>query len=83
MALADRLTNHVPINACPLGRLIEDLESKPKELAALKVMLGTPDEWGWTAPDIYEALKAEGHTVGFKAINKHRGGKCRCAEDRK
>ena len=79
MALADRLTTQAPTNACPLGRLMDELDAK--ELAALKAMLGTPEVWGWTAPDIYEALKAEGHSVGFKAINKHRGGKCRCATD--
>ena len=79
MALAERLNNHTPIDACPLGRLMDVLD--PNELAALKAMLGTREVWGWTAPDIYEALKAEGHTVGFKAINKHRGGKCRCATD--
>jgi hypothetical protein len=75
VALADRLVPE-PVNRCSLGKLLDELEGG--ELAALKVMLGTRDAWGWTAPDIYEALKDEGHSVGFKAINKHRGGKCRC-----
>jgi hypothetical protein len=77
MALADRLTE-TPTDSCSLGKLLEDLDGA--ELAALETMLGTSDAWGWTAPDIYEALKDEGYSVGFKAINKHRGGKCRCAE---
>ena len=76
MALADRL-RPIPADRCPLGQLLAELDGA--ELKALKTMLGTPDKWGWNAPEIYEALKAEGHGVGFKAINKHRGGKCRCA----
>ena len=79
MALADRLAENPPldIDGCSVGKLLARLDGA--ELDALQVMLGTPDNWGWTAPDIYEALKAEGHAVGFKAINKHRGSKCRCA----
>ena len=81
MALADRLKTQAPAptDICPMGRLLTELHGK--ELAALKLMLGTPEKRGWTAPAIYEALQAEGHPVGFKAINKHRGGNCRCATD--
>jgi hypothetical protein len=42
-------------------------------------MLGTPEKRGWSQRDIYEALTAEGHEVGFQSINRHRGGACRCA----
>lgn len=75
MALKDRVAEHTSVDSCcSLGRLLDELDGD--ELAALKVMLGTPDAWGWTAPEIYEALKLEGYAVGFKVINKHRGGKC-------
>lgn len=81
MALADRLAERSDETneTCSLARLIATLEGD--ELAALKVMLGTPEQWGWTAPEVYEALKAEGHTVGFKVINQHRSSPptCRCA----
>lgn len=78
VALADRLTERTSSDLCSLGKVLEQLDGA--ELAALKSMLGTPDKWGWDAPEIYEALKDEGYAVGFKAINKHRGGKCRCAQ---
>lgn len=80
MALADRLAERSaprPPEPCPLGKLLAELDGA--ELQALKVMLGTPEKRGWTAPEIYADLQAEGYTVGFKAINKHRGGTCRCA----
>lgn len=79
MALADRLKERPQITPqCSLGKLLTDLDGA--ELAALKVMLGTPKQWGWTAPEIYEALRAEGHGIGFKVINQHRGGTCRCSK---
>lgn len=76
MALADRLAERPTEDHCPVGKLLTELDGA--DLDALKTMLGTPDNWGWTAPEIYEVLKDEGHPVGFKAINKHRGEKCRC-----
>ncbi len=75
MSLAERLAERstpTETACCSLGRLLETLDGD--ELEALKTMLGTPDNWGLSAPEIYEDLKAEGHTVGFKVINKHRGG---------
>lgn len=79
MALADHIQNRntggLP---CSLGQLLEQLDGA--ELDALRLMLGTPEQRGWTAGDIHAALLAEGHTgVAYRSINHHRGGKCRCS----
>jgi hypothetical protein len=80
MALQDRLDNP-PVRTtgqpCSVGALIGQL--KGKELAAFQVMLGTPENWGWSQDEIYAALTAEGYQVGRQTINRHRGGKCKCA----
>lgn len=77
MALADRVqppsTTGTP---CSVGLLLATLEGE--ELAALEMMLGTPEQRGWTAAAIYDAVTAEGYTVSYQQINKHRGGRCRC-----
>lgn len=82
MALADRITagRPVPIHGspCSVGVLLDTL--KGDELEALNLMLGTPERRGWSATDIYDALIAEGYEVGRQSINRHRGGKCRCAK---
>lgn len=79
MALADRVTinpNSQGGTPCSLGALLARLDGP--ELAALDAMLGTPERRGWSAGDIFDALKAEGHDVAFRSINHHRGGRCRC-----
>jgi hypothetical protein len=79
MALSDRLkapTKPMHGTPCSVGALLENLAGA--ELDALRTMLGTPDARGWSASAIYDALIAEGHSVGYQQINKHRGGKCRC-----
>ena len=79
MALSDRLTAAPkPMHGtpCSVGTLLETLTGT--ELDALRTMLGTPEQRGWPASSIYDALVAEGHRVGYQQINRHRGGKCRC-----
>lgn len=62
---------------CSVGQLLDTLEGAERD--ALVSMLGDPQKRdGWSAGDIYEALRAEGLTVGLQTINRHRGGKCRC-----
>lgn len=81
MALVDRLSDNVrPMHGypCSVGALLEKLEGD--ELAAFKHMLGTPEQRGWPASKIFDAVKAEGYDVAYQTINKHRGGKCRCAQ---
>lgn len=79
MALADRI-NTTPVRRtglpCSIGALITQLHGD--ELAALNTMLGTPEQRGWPAAAIYDALTAEGYTVGRQSINRHRGGSCAC-----
>lgn len=82
MALADRLTTPpAPKHGypCSVGVLLDTLDQDDRD--ALLTMLGTPERRGWSASDIYDALIAEGHKVGLQTINRHRGGKCRCAKD--
>jgi hypothetical protein len=79
MALADRLKNKpdtIHGKPCSVGVLLENL--KGNELDALLTMLGTPEKRGWPEGDIYDALTAEGYSVGRQSINRHRGGRCRC-----
>lgn len=76
MALADhvstdgRNTGGVP---CSVGQLFAKLNEDERE--ALDKMLY---ELNWTAAQVYDALVAEGYSVGFRTINRHRAGKCRC-----
>lgn len=63
---------------CSVAVLLDTL--KGDELEALRIMLGTPEKRGWSQRDIYEALTAEGHEVGYQSINRHRGGQCRCGK---
>lgn len=79
MALADRLSAPpTPRHGtpCSIGALLEQLDEV--ERAALLEMLGTPENWGWPASAIFDALLAEGHRVSQQQINRHRGGQCRC-----
>jgi hypothetical protein len=81
VALSDRVTaGQRPSRhgfPCSVGELLLHLQGG--ELDALFEMLGTPERRGWPASEIFDALRAEGHKVGYQQINKHRGGKCRCA----
>ena len=81
MALSERI-NTPPTRRtglpCSIGALEATLPND--ELAALRVMLGTPEQRGWSAAAIYDALTAEGYTVGRQSINRHRGGSCGCAK---
>lgn len=83
MALSERLaqpTEAIHGYPCSVGALLATL--KGDELEAFKVMLGDPVKRdGWTASAIYDAVTAEGHKVAWSQINKHRGGRCRCAKD--
>lgn len=77
MALAD----HTPPVAstglpCSVGALLDRLEGD--ELAAFKTMLGTPEQRGWPATAIYDAVREEGYEIGLQSVNRHRGRKCRC-----
>lgn len=80
MALSDRVNEKRPATIhgypCSVGKLLAELEGEERE--ALLLMLGTPEHRGWAASDIYDALLAEGHKVGYQTVNRHRGGKCRC-----
>jgi hypothetical protein len=79
MALSERIKERPETMAgkpCSVGVLIAQLD--PKELAALRVMLGTPEKRGWSEGEIYDALTAEGYEVARQSINRHRGGRCRC-----
>ncbi len=80
MALSDRLADPAPAPAtgqpCSVGALLELLNGNERD--ALLTMLGTPENRGWTAGAIYDALIAEGHRVGFQTINRHRARRCRC-----
>lgn len=82
MALSDRVTNPPKAKCgvpCSVGTLLASLEGAERD--ALLAMLGTPEQRGWSAFDIYTALTEEGHTVALQTINRHRGGKCRCGKD--
>lgn len=82
MALTDRIKERPETTTgkpCSVGVLISQLD--PKELAALRVMLGTPEQRGWSEGEIYDALTAEGYEVARQSINRHRGGRCRCKAD--
>lgn len=81
MSLTDRINTPPPRRSglpCSIGTLAGQLDGE--ELAALNTMLGTPEKRGWSAAAIYDALTAEGYTVGRQSINRHRGGSCGCAK---
>lgn len=86
MALADRVTNRPkPTNGlpCSIAVLLDTLEGD--ELEAFRAMLGTPGKRdGWSAAEIYEAVTAEGHSIGLQSINRHRSDppRCRCGATR-
>ncbi len=76
------LTDHRPPQPttgmpCSVASLIAKLDGEERDYF-LTEMLGTRDEPGWTAPAIYDAVRAEGHEIGLQSINRHRGEKCRC-----
>lgn len=82
MSLSERVT-HAPSRVhglpCSVGQLLNKLEGP--ELDALLTMLGDPEKRdGWSASAIYDALTAEGYTVGYQTISRHRGRKCRCGK---
>lgn len=81
MALAQRIKDQQHPSKmsglpCSIGVLLAQLEGD--ERAALLEMLGTPERRGWSQHQIYDALTAEGYTVGRQSINRHRAGHCRC-----
>lgn len=75
------LTDHLragpaaPIHGapCSVGELLDTLPSE--EAAALHSMLGSD---AWSASRVYEAILAEGLTVGRQTIGTHRRRQCRC-----
>lgn len=79
MALSDRVANPptaIHGSPCSIGTLLASLEGD--ELSALEHMLGSRS---WSATAIYDAVRDEGYEIGRQSINRHRGGKCRCAKD--
>lgn len=81
MALADKLQHPAPNMAgspCSVRVLLDTLQGD--ELAALKHMLASRE---WSQAMVWKALLDEGYEVGQQSINRHRGGKCRCAKDAK
>ena len=80
MTLADRAAQGSPrpIHGypCSVGHLLATLPDG--EADALAAMLGTRQQRGWSARDIYDAVRAQGHTISYQQINRHRGGQCRC-----
>lgn len=79
MALSERIKNPAPAVIhglpCSIGSLLATLDEA--EAAALNAMLY---ELNWNAGQVYDALREEGYTVGRQSVNRHRGGKCRCAK---
>ena len=76
MGLADRLSSTPPRRTglpCSVGALLDRLDGDEK--TALNAMLY---ELGWSARGVFEALEAEGYSVGFQTINRHRSRACRC-----
>lgn len=81
MALADRIT--APDYAqhgkpCSVGVLLDTLQGA--ELAALEQILA---DRAWSQAMVWKALTDEGYEVGMQSVNRHRGGKCRCAKERR
>ena len=81
MALVDRIKTPQPNptgTPCSVRVLLDTLEGA--ELEALKQMLASRE---WSQAMVWKALTDEGYEVGMQSVNRHRGGKCRCAKDRK
>lgn len=80
MSLSDRIKagpiQPTPGMPCSIGHALATLPEE--ESKALQAMLY---ELNWNATQIWEAMKAEGYTVGRQSINRHRGEKCRCFKD--
>lgn len=83
MSLADKLTKAKPVGAglpCKIGNLLYGNalsdEDKAKLIEVLEEPYGTPGRLPNTT--IARALREEGHDIGDTAVNKHRGGRCRC-----
>lgn len=80
MALADRTPpTQMSGLPCSVGALLDRLDGD--ELAAFQQMLGTPEQRGWSATAIYDAVRDEGYDIGRQSINRHRGRTCRCHKD--
>jgi hypothetical protein len=78
VALSDRIKTPAPgMNGspCSVRVLLDTLQGD--ELDALNYMLGSRD---WSQAMVWKALTDEGYEVGQQSINRHRGGKCRCAK---
>lgn len=78
MALSDRIKTVAPNYAgmpCSVGVLLATLEGD--ELEALKGILASRE---WSQAMVWKALTDEGYEVGMQSINRHRGGRCRCAK---
>ena len=83
MSLSDRLSK-APATAaglpCKIGTLLQGdlLPEKDRDMLrqVLETPLGAKGRLANTA--IAAALREEGFDVGDAAVNKHRGGKCRC-----
>ena len=81
MSLSDRIQSRTPAMhgmPCSVGVLLETL--KGDELAALVHILGSRE---WSQAMVWKALTDEGYEVGMQSVNRHRGGRCRCAKDAK
>jgi hypothetical protein len=76
MALSDKLED-APVRMagkpCSIGSLLDSLP--PDEVTAFNRMM---HELGWSQARIYEAVTAEGHSIGAQSINRHRSRGCRC-----
>lgn len=82
MALADRTPPRPSTGLpCSIGALLDRLHGD--ELDAFRQMLGTPENRGWSATAIYDAVRDEGYDIGLQSINRHRGRKCRCFRDQR
>lgn len=79
MALADKVEPQPKHGLpCSIGELLNTLAGD--ELTAFQTMLGTPENRGWPATAIWQACRDEGYQIGLQSVNRHRGGKCRCAQ---
>lgn len=75
------IAKSVPTRTCVIGGILEGLPED--EAAALAGMLASPiDTWPHTGEgSIQASFKAEGYSVGDKAIRAHRANACRCNQD--
>lgn len=81
MALSEKLSTRpdaaIHGKPCSVGALLADETIPQLERNALQQML---DDRLWSQQMIWDALRDEGFSVGRQSINRHRGGKCRCAQ---